>query len=186
MRVRGAPAIGIAAAYGLVLSVWNLSPDANPEPLFRAAAEGLSRTRPTAVNLFWAIRRMERVFKEHRSRGLSALKEVLVREAERIHEEDIAANRRIGEYGEELLPQGVRVLTICNTGALATGGYGTSFGVIRAAWEKGKLELVYACETQPRLQGARLTAWELLREGIPFRFCRTLPVSTILLTSDEF
>ncbi len=169
MRVRGAPAIGIAAAYGLVLSVWNLPPDANPEPPFRAAAEGLSRTRPTAVNLFWAIRRMEEVFQEHRSESLPSLKEALLKEAKRIHEEDIAANHRIGKYGEELLPQGVRVLTICNTGALATGGYGTALGVIRAAWEKGKLELVYACETRPRLQGARLTAWELLREGIPFR-----------------
>ena len=169
MRVRGAPAIGIAAAYGLVLSVWNLSPDADPEPPFRAAVEGLSRTRPTAVNLFWAIRRMGKVFQEHRSESLPSLKEALLKEAKRIHEEDIAANRRIGKYGEELLPQGVRVLTICNTGALATGGYGTALGVIRAAWEEGKLELVYACETRPRLQGARLTAWELLREGIPFR-----------------
>ncbi|HIP99868.1 TPA: S-methyl-5-thioribose-1-phosphate isomerase [Candidatus Bipolaricaulota bacterium] len=169
MRVRGAPAIGITAAYGLVLSVWGLSPGADPGPPFRAAAEGLSRTRPTAVNLFWAIRRMERAFQEHQSVGLPGLKETLLREARKIHEEDIAANRLIGEHGARLLPPGARVLTICNTGALATGGYGTALGVIRSAWVAGKLELVYACETRPRLQGARLTAWELLREGIPFK-----------------
>ncbi len=169
MRVRGAPAIGIAAAYGLALAIWRLPEGADPDAAFRAAAQGLAGTRPTAVNLFWAIRRMEWVFQEHRSRGLPALKGALVREAERIHEEDIAANHRIGEYGAGLLPQGVRALTICNTGALATGGYGTALGVIRAAWEEGKLELVYACETRPRLQGARLTAWELLKEGIPFK-----------------
>ncbi len=169
MRVRGAPAIGITAAYGLALAIWHLPEGSDPDAAFRAAAQGLSGTRPTAVNLFWAIRRMERVFQEHRSRGLTALKGALVREAERIHEEDIAANHRIGEYGTGLLPQGVRALTICNTGALATGGYGTALGVIRSAWAEKKLKLVYACETRPRLQGARLTAWELLREGIPFR-----------------
>ncbi|HAF71432.1 TPA: S-methyl-5-thioribose-1-phosphate isomerase [Candidatus Acetothermia bacterium] len=169
MRVRGAPAIGIAAAYGLALSVWHLPPGADPKAAFQEAKEGLERTRPTAVNLFWAIRRMERVFSAHAGEGIARLKEALLREAERIHEEDIAANRRIGEFGAELLPAGVQVLTICNTGALATGGYGTALGVIRAAWGEGKLKLVYACETRPRLQGARLTAWELLREGIPFR-----------------
>lgn len=169
MRIRGAPAIGIAAAYGLALAVWHLPAGGDPDAVFREAAQGLARTRPTAVNLFWAIRRMERAFREHRSTGLPALKEALLREAEKIHEEDVAANRRIGTFGASLLPKGTRVLTICNTGALATGGYGTALGVVRAAWEDGKLELVYACETRPRLQGARLTAWELLREGIPFR-----------------
>jgi len=169
MRVRGAPAIGIAAAYGLALAIWRLPEGADPDAAFRAAAQGLSETRPTAVNLFWAIRRMERAFREHQSAGLPALKEALLREAERIHEEDIAANRRIGAYGASLLPPVARVLTICNTGALATGGYGTALGVIRSAWAEKKLKLVYACETRPRLQGARLTAWELLREGIPFR-----------------
>jgi len=167
MRVRGAPAIGIAAAYGLVLSVWNAQGD--PKDAFEKAARGLAETRPTAVNLFWAIRRMEEVFRRHRDAGRDELRQALLAEAQRIHEEDIAANRSIGAFGAKLLPQGARVLTICNTGALATGGYGTALGVIRAAWEKGKIEMVYACETRPRLQGARLTAWELLKEKIPFR-----------------
>jgi len=169
MRVRGAPAIGIAAAYGLALAVWHLPSGADPRAVFREAAQGLAKTRPTAVNLFWAIRRMEGVFRNHEPGNPACLKEVLLREARKIHEEDIASNRRIGRLGAELLPHGARALTICNTGALATGGYGTALGVIRAAWEKGKLELVYACETRPRLQGARLTAWELLEEKIPFR-----------------
>lgn len=169
MRVRGAPAIGIAAAYGLALAIWHLPRGADPRAAFQEAAQGLSETRPTAVNLFWAIRRMERAFEKHQDEGLSTLKEALLGEAEKIHREDIQANREIGAHGAALLPRGARVLTICNTGALATGGYGTALGVIRAAWEQGKLELVYACETRPRLQGARLTAWELLREKIPFR-----------------
>lgn len=169
MRVRGAPAIGIAAAYGLALAIWNLSPGADSKAAFQEAAEGLTRTRPTAVNLFWAIRRMGRVFEEFQCEGRAALREALLREAKRIHEEDIQANRQLGVHGAALLPAGARVLTICNTGALATGGYGTALGVVRQAWADGKLELVYACETRPRLQGARLTAWELLREGIPFR-----------------
>ncbi|MGC9530526.1 MAG: S-methyl-5-thioribose-1-phosphate isomerase [Candidatus Bipolaricaulaceae bacterium] len=169
MRVRGAPAIGIAAAYGLALAIWNLPPGADPKAAIQEAAEGLKRTRPTAVNLFWAIRRMKQVFEELQSEGLAALREALLREAKGIHEKDIQANRQMGVHGVSLLPQGARVLTICNTGALATGGYGTALGVVRQAWADGKLELVYACETRPRLQGARLTAWELQREGIPFR-----------------
>ncbi|HDI11110.1 MAG TPA: S-methyl-5-thioribose-1-phosphate isomerase [Candidatus Acetothermia bacterium] len=167
MRVRGAPAIGIAAAYGLVLSVWHLPQDTDPEPVFREAVEGLRATRPTAVNLAWAISRMERVFQRHAAAPLSELQRALLDEAERIHREDIEASQRMGTLGAELLPQGAKVLTICNTGALATGGYGTALGVVRAAWEQGRLDLVYVCETRPRLQGARLTAWELLREGIP-------------------
>ena len=169
MRVRGAPAIGIAAAYGLALAVWHSPPGTAPKQVFAEAAEGLAKTRPTAVNLFWAIRRMEEVFRRRRDAGRDELRQALLAEAQRIHEEDIASSRRIGRLGAELLPPKARVLTICNTGALATGGYGTALGVIRAAWERGKLGLVYACETRPRLQGARLTAWELLREGIPFR-----------------
>ena len=167
MRVRGAPAIGIAAAYGLVLAVWNPPAEVDPEASFREAARGLASTRPTAVNLFWAIRRMQSVF--DRNRETPALRQALLGEAQRIHEEDIASSRKMGEFGANLLPRGARVLTICNTGALATGGYGTALGVVRSAWERGNLELVYACETRPRLQGARLTAWELLKEGIPFK-----------------
>lgn len=165
--MRGAPAIGIAAAYALVLAVLRPKPGHTPSQEFLKAKEGLRRTRPTAVNLFWALERMNRAF-------LACSKEeelfpVLLGEARRIHEEDIAANLRMGELGAALLPQGARVLTICNTGALATGGHGTALGVIRTAWAWGKLRMVYACETRPVLQGARLTAWELLREGIPFR-----------------
>lgn len=169
MKVRGAPAIGIAACYGLVLAVWNLPPGGDPKLAFAEAANELGKTRPTAVNLFWAIHHMEDTFQRHSGADIESVKQALLQEAQRIHEEDIAANRRIGAHGAELLPERARVLTICNTGALATGGYGTALGVIRAAWEKGKLEMVYACETRPRLQGARLTAWELLREGIPFQ-----------------
>lgn len=169
MRVRGAPAIGIAAAYGLALAVWNPSPGKDPRAAFEEAAEGLSRTRPTAVNLFWAIRRMEGAFRRLARSDPEELRRGVLAEAVRIHEEDIAANRRIGEHGAALLPERARVLTVCNTGGLATGGYGTALGVVRRAWEQGKLREVYACETRPLLQGARLTAWELLTERIPFR-----------------
>lgn len=167
MRVRGAPAIGIAAAYALALAVWTLPPGADPEAEFKKATKALALTRPTAVNLSWAIGRMERALRENRNNP--ELREALLAEAKKIHEEDVAANRRIGELGASLLPEGSSVLTLCNTGALATGGHGTALGVIRTAWSQGKLALVYVSETRPLLQGARLTAWELLREEIPFR-----------------
>lgn len=166
LRVRGAPAIGIAAGYGLALAALRPKPGHSPKEEVHEALEGLGETRPTAVNLFWTLERMRKVAQAAPEEDLFA---ALLSEAQRIHEEDIAANRRMGELGAALLPQDARVLTICNTGALATGGYGTALGVIRSAWAQGKLRLVYACETRPVLQGARLTAWELLREGIPFR-----------------
>jgi len=162
MRVRGAPAIGIAAAYGMVLG---LERGEDPEK----AAETLRGTRPTAVNLTWAIERMLRTFERHKNESVADIRAAMLAEARRIHSEDIAANRTIGQYGAELLPAGARVITICNTGALATGGYGTAYGVLRAAHEGGKLAMVYPCETRPRLQGARLTAWELIRDRIPFK-----------------
>lgn len=153
MAVRGAPAIGIAAAYGLVLDV-----QAGRD--YAAAEQVLAESRPTAVNLRWALERMARV----QPRDAAAL----LREAEDIHREDLAQNLRMGELGAALLPlQGARVLTHCNTGALATGGHGTALGVIRTAWAQGRLAQVYNTETRPWLQGARLTAWELMREGIP-------------------
>jgi len=162
MRVRGAPAIGITAAYGMVLAV---EKGEDPEK----AAETLRGTRPTAVNLTWAIERMLETFERHKAQSSAAdIRAAMLAEARRIHSEDIAANRTIGQYGAELLPAGARVITICNTGALATGGYGTAYGVLRAAHEGGKLAMAYPCETRPRLQGARLTAWELLRDRIPF------------------
>ncbi|MEA3356669.1 MAG: S-methyl-5-thioribose-1-phosphate isomerase [Candidatus Bipolaricaulota bacterium] len=162
MRVRGAPAIGITAAYGLVLAA-----DNGDEII--PAAGSLRATRPTAVNLTWAIERMLAIFRGHKDKPLLDLRAALLTEAHRIHAEDIGANRCMGRHGAELLPPGATVLTICNTGALATGGYGTAYGVLRAAHEQGRLELVYACETRPFLQGARLTAWELKKDEIPFR-----------------
>lgn len=167
LRVRGAPAIGIAAAYGLVLAARYPKPGRTPAEEFSLALDGLRKTRPTAVNLFWALERMAQVFRQNQ--GRRDLPELLLLEAQKIHEEDIAANRRMAELGAALLPERAGVLTICNTGALATGGHGTALGVIRTAFSQGKIRLVYACETRPVLQGARLTAWELLREGIPFR-----------------
>ncbi len=155
MAVRGAPAIGIAAAYGLVLAL-----RANPDAFDQADAV-LAESRPTAINLRWALARMRGIWT--RNHDVDALD----REARRIHEEDLSQNLAMGELGAALLPQGARVLTHCNTGALATGGHGTALGVIRTAHAQGKLAAVYAGETRPWLQGARLTAWELQREGIP-------------------
>ncbi|MBO9662416.1 S-methyl-5-thioribose-1-phosphate isomerase [Dokdonella sp.] len=152
LTVRGAPAIGIAAAWGVVLAAQN-----EPERLDAALAQ-LRSARPTAVNLMWALDRMKRV-------GADAA--ALAREAQAIQDEDLAANRRMGELGAALLGDGVGVLTHCNTGSLATAGYGTALGVIRAGFAAGCIARVYAGETRPWLQGARLTIWELLRDGIP-------------------
>lgn len=160
MAVRGAPAIGVSAAYGIVLAA--LEAGAGALLAVRAAAAELRRTRPTAVNLEWALGRMERSAEKC---GASAA--LLLEEARAIHEEDIAANRRLGAYGATLIPGGASILTHCNAGALATAGYGTALGVIRAAYAGGKKLRVYVDETRPLLQGARLTALELLREGIP-------------------
>jgi methylthioribose-1-phosphate isomerase len=155
LTVRGAPAIGVAAAYALAVDARR---GADPAAL-REAAERLVRARPTAVNLAWAVRRMSRRM------GLGA--EALLAEAHAIRDEDEAACRRIGALGAPLLPPGARVLTHCNAGALATAGYGTALGVVRAAVESGNSVSVFADETRPFLQGARLTAWELQRDGIP-------------------
>lgn len=167
MVVRGAPAIGAAAACGLVLAAESI-----PEqemPAFRhqwlAAADAFAATRPTAVNLFWAIERMKRALDACRSPEEARRR--LRAESERILEEDIRANRAIGQHGQTLIPDGARILTHCNAGALATVGYGTALGVIRAAVEAGKKIQVYADETRPRLQGMQLTAWELVQEGTP-------------------
>jgi len=168
LRVRGAPLIGIAAAYGLALAARSIDTnDREPflERLREAAAE-LAATRPTAVNLRWALDRMLSVAEAAASPQEARAR--LAAEARRIHQEDIAANQRLGAHGAALLPAGASVLTHCNTGSLATGGYGTALGVVRAAWEQEKLNHVYATETRPLLQGARLTAWELSRLGIPF------------------
>jgi len=168
MRVRGAPAIGIAAAYGMVLAAEGSTEGVSQDAMERAG-HLLRFARPTAVNLGWAIDRVLVALSRLDGRPPEEIRDGLLAEARRIHAEDIAANRRIGRTGAALLPAGARVLTICNTGALATGGYGTAFGVLRAAHDAGTLRHVYACETRPRLQGARLTAWELLRQGISFQ-----------------
>lgn len=157
MIVRGAPAIGVAAAYGIALAARVDEADLNP------AFEGLAATRPTAVNLFWALERMRRTL----NAGADA--EALLKEAHAIKDEDLEMCRAMGDHGAPLLKEGARVLTHCNAGALATAGYGTALGVIRSAWASGRLSQVYADETRPFLQGARLTAWELHKDEIPVR-----------------
>ena len=165
MVVRGAPAIGIAAAYAVVLAARDRYAESPHgwRDLLAGDIRVLAAARPTAVNLAWALRRMER-------RGATIAGDPvgeLLDEAHRIHTEDLAANRRMGELGAGLVRAGDSVLTHCNTGSLATGGYGTALGVIRSAWRAGKLSRVFAGETRPWLQGARLTAWELTRDRIP-------------------
>src|SRR5690348_8605700 len=169
MVVRGAPAIGVAAGMGIALGVKNSQAEsaADLKRDFDAICDVIGKTRPTAVNLFWAIRRMQEKFERIRIRPIPQIKQTLIEEAQRMHAEDIAANQAMGRHGATLMPSAGGVLTHCNAGALATAGYGTALGVIRAAVEQGKKINVYADETRPFLQGARLTAWELVKDGIP-------------------
>ena len=169
MVVRGAPAIGVAAAMGIALGVKNSKAEngADLKKEFDQICEAIRQTRPTAVNLFWAIRRMTEKFESLRVRPVVQIKQALIEEAQRMHAEDIAANQAMGRHGATLMPSSGGVLTHCNAGALATAGYGTALGVIRAAVEQGKKIHVYADETRPFLQGSRLTAWELMKDGIP-------------------
>ena len=172
MVVRGAPAIGVSAAMGLALGVKN-SPATTVPALaadFETMCRTLAATRPTAVNLFWAIERMKHRFSElasHTGATPASIRTGLIAEAQRMYDEDIAACRRMGSHGAALLPRSGGVLTHCNAGALATCGYGTALGSIRSAVEQGHQIHVYADETRPFLQGARLTAWELMHDGIP-------------------
>ena len=169
MVIRGAPAIGVAAAMGVALgaeSVKSQEPE-RFEKAFQSICATLAATRPTAVNLFWAIERMKGVYRRHKSRGPAAAAAALKAEALRIHDEDIRINRRMGSHGAALIQDGSRILTHCNAGALATAGYGTALGVVRAAVEQGKRVEVLADETRPFLQGARLTVWELQKDDIP-------------------
>lgn len=166
MVIRGAPAIGVAAAMGVALGVLKIKGknfDREFERIFRT----LRKTRPTAVNLFWALERMRKVYTEHRSAGIDTVKQLLSGEAQKIYQEDIAANKLLGKFGAKLLGNAARVMTHCNAGALATAGYGTALGVIRALKESGREIEVLVNETRPFLQGARLTAWELKKEKIP-------------------
>jgi methylthioribose-1-phosphate isomerase len=170
MVVRGAPAIGISAAFGIALGATQ-SVEMEPEAFDRQLEEFaaiMAKARPTAVNLRWAIERMRGVFRNARTEGLdnAAIAELLEAEAKLIHEEDLASCKAIGKHGAELVPDEATILTHCNAGGLATAGYGTALGVVRGALEAGKIVRVLADETRPWLQGARLTAWELMRDGI--------------------
>jgi methylthioribose-1-phosphate isomerase len=165
MTIRGAPAIGVAAAMGVALGVLQAD-GADLDRCFEIICRTLAGTRPTAVNLFWGIERMKRVYAGVRGQPVEAIRRRLVDEAKLVREEDIAINRAIGRNGAPLVPDGRTVLTHCNAGALATAGYGTALGVIRAAVESGKRIDVFADETRPFLQGARLTVWELQHDGI--------------------
>jgi methylthioribose-1-phosphate isomerase len=166
MVVRGAPAIGVAAAMGVALGVLR-APEQDLERHFETICDTLARTRPTAVNLFWAIERMRRLYSRLRGLPVSEIRRFLVEEARLIREEDISICRAIGQNGAALVPDHRTVLTHCNAGALATAGYGTALGVIRAAVESGKQIDVFADETRPFLQGSRLTVWELQQDRIP-------------------
>ena len=169
MVVRGAPAIGCAAAYGVALQAMVLRQASRPD--FDSGLEKaftvLAESRPTAVNLFWALARMRRVWQASQQRSVAEMADILLREAHEVSAEDVRINRAMGAYGAALLKDGDRVLTHCNAGALATAGHGTALGVIRSAVESGKRISVIADETRPFLQGARLTAWEMVQENIP-------------------
>ena len=182
MVVRGAPAIGCAAAYGLALGAREAARGADPDRTFGAAAEELRAARPTAVNLRWALERLSQ-----RRAGLlaggashSAVAAALLEEAHQVLAEDLAACRAIGKNGAQLVPDGAGILTHCNAGGLATSGYGTALGVVRAALESGKKCAVYADETRPWLQGARLTAWELLQDGIAVTLLPDVAAASLL------
>ncbi|MFA4843917.1 MAG: S-methyl-5-thioribose-1-phosphate isomerase [Candidatus Margulisiibacteriota bacterium] len=158
MKVRGAPALGVAAAFGMVLGVNDL----------KGTARKLIASRPTAVNIRWGVERMLAVARAGAGLPLPKLKKLLLSAARRLADEDVAINRALGRHGSKVVRRGMNILTVCNAGALATVDYGTALGVIRAAHEAGKKIHVYAAETRPRLQGAKLTAWELKQEKIPF------------------
>lgn len=171
MVVRGAPAIGVAAAMGVALGARDTQTN-DPgqfEQAFEHICQVIASTRPTAVNLFWAIERMRNLYGslKEQNASLDEIRQRLIDEARLMHDEDVEANRSMGRFGAELIPDEATVLTHCNAGALATAGYGTALGVIRAAVEAGKKIAVFADETRPFLQGARLTAWELQKDNIP-------------------
>ncbi len=162
LAVRGAPLIGVAAAYAYALAALEFTGKPDFEANLTGAKDALAASRPTAVNLFWALERMDK-----KRQAVGDDPAALVREAQAIQAENIAMNAAMGAFGAEVVPKGARILTHCNAGALATDGIGTALGVIRAAWAQGKVEMVYADETRPLLQGSRLTAYELAADGIP-------------------
>ncbi len=180
--VRGAPAIGVAAAFGVVLAA-RASRATSFEALtsdLESAITGLAATRPTAVNLFWALERMRRAALAAKRAPLDRVPGLLLDEAQRILDEDLAANRAMGDHGATLVPEHARILTHCNAGALATAGYGTALGVVRSAHRQGKVALVWVDETRPVMQGSRLTAWECVREGIPHRLIADAAAAAVM------
>ena len=166
MVIRGAPAIGVAAAMGVALGALK-TPAKSFDRSFERMLVTLGKTRPTAVNLSWALQRMRQIYLGHRGRGIEIVKQALKEEAQKIYKEDIAGNRQLGRHGVPLLRHAKKIMTHCNAGALATAGYGTALGVLRALKESGEAFEVFVNETRPFLQGARLTAWELKKERIP-------------------
>ncbi len=169
MQVRGAPAIGVTAALGIALAASRFE-SSDTEKLIGYLTEvgdELAATRPTAVNLFWAINRMNDFIRSNRNMDIENLKNAIIKEADSIQSEDVTRNKALGGFGNELIDDGDCILTHCNAGALACAGYGTALGVIRSAWKSGKKIHVFVDETRPLLQGARLTAWELIHEDIP-------------------
>src|SRR5437773_9148099 len=198
MVIRGAPAIGVAAAMGIALAMRKSKATGTQKfaAEFHKICELMAGTRPTAVNLFWAIERMKRVFAEsaHAGQSVDQIKDRLDAEAEAIHDEDVASCRAMGAFGADIVPADARILTHCNAGALATAGYGTALGVIRGAVEQGKHVVVFADETRPFLQGARLTAWELVRDGIDTTIItdnmtgalmRQMPIDLVVVGADR-
>ncbi len=180
--VRGAPAIGVAAAFGVVLAA-RASVATSFEMLMadlEVSFKGLASTRPTAVNLFWALDRMRRTGEALGDRPLEVVRARLLAEAQAILDEDLAANRALGEHGAALVPPRARILTHCNAGALATAGYGTALGVVRSAHAQGKVALLWVDETRPVMQGSRLTAWECVREGIPHRLIADVVAASLM------
>jgi methylthioribose-1-phosphate isomerase len=180
--VRGAPAIGVAAAFGVVLAA-RTSATVSFEGLMAdldMAIKGLGSTRPTAVNLFWALDRMRRSAEAMDGRPLEQVRVRLLGEAQTIHDEDLAANRALGAHGAALVPPQARILTHCNAGALATAGYGTALGIVRSAHAQGKVALLWVDETRPVMQGSRLTAWECVREGIPHRLIADVAAASLM------
>ena len=168
MVIRGAPAIGVAAAFGVALGILKVKKKQDLRKEFRKIVLRLEKTRPTARNLFWAVEKMRKALRKAENLDLSELKERLIEEALAIEKEDIETNRKIGFFGKKLIGNKDSILTHCNAGELATAGYGTALGIIRAAYEEGKKIQIYVDETRPFLQGARLTCWELSRLRIPF------------------
>ena len=166
MVIRGAPAIGVAAAMGVALGALKAPPKTFDRE-FERILSTLAKTRPTAVNLFWALQRMRQIYSDKRSQGIDVVKRALKEEAQKIYQQDIAANKQLGKFGASLLRNTKKIMTRCNAGALATAGYGTALGVLRALKDSGKEFEVFVNETRPFLQGARLTAWELCKEKIP-------------------